>query len=279
MAEGQGSRRQGVRALPLTAAAAVAVGAEAGRGIKSAQRPGGSQGGRGELSQYAHLLSLVGPSTQKKEGKKAAGEKKEGKRAGKKKEGKAAGEEGGVRGVRGAAAGGGSRAPERAATVPGAQDAAADGGGSSPAAGRRKRKVVPPAAASPAGAAAAAVAGAAAAAAEGEEAAGAAARPKRAKLSTAVNLLPPATLAAAAAAPARRPAGGASAAVCADLACFPPLVQSYMAAEGFAEPTPIQAQAWPLLLGGRDLEAVAGGRRRRLRRLSVPPVLPLRPLL
>eukprot|EP00887_Chlorella_sp_A99_P004705 scaffold4.g4705.t1 len=102
-----------------------------------------------------------------------------------------------------------------------------------------------------------AVAGAAAAA----PAQPASPEPKRPKLSTAVKLLRPQQQAAgaapAAAAAAAAAAGGGGAPAGASLEGLPPLIQACMVAEGFAEPTPVQAAAWPVLLAGRDLEAVA----------------------
>jgi len=38
---------------------------------------------------------------------------------------------------------------------------------------------------------------------------------------------------------------------------FPPYVMEGIRREGYSQPTPIQAQGWPIALSGRDLVAIA----------------------
>lgn len=88
----------------------------------------------------------------------------------------------------------------------------------------------------------------------------------RMRLSTSISLLAPAAAAAsaaskqgkqAAAAGDGQPGKAAPAAVPPALQPFDPLIQRFMTQQGFAEPTPIQAQSWPSCCGGRDCLGVA----------------------
>ncbi|PRW59081.1 DEAD-box ATP-dependent RNA helicase 20-like [Chlorella sorokiniana] len=76
---------------------------------------------------------------------------------------------------------------------------------------------------------------------------------KKPRLSTAVSLLDAKT----AKTEAPRQKGLALEAMSGQLAQFPELLQRFMAGEGFAEPMPIQTKCWPLVLAGRDVEALA----------------------
>jgi len=42
-----------------------------------------------------------------------------------------------------------------------------------------------------------------------------------------------------------------------DEAGFPDYLMTSIRAQGFSEPTPIQCQAWPMALSGRDVVAIA----------------------
>jgi hypothetical protein len=78
------------------------------------------------------------------------------------------------------------------------------------------------------------------------------------RMSTQVNLLDPRAAAASEAArPGRQPGAAPAREVSEALRRYAPEVQQCMMAKGFAEPTPIQAQCWPLLASGRDVLGVA----------------------
>lgn len=76
---------------------------------------------------------------------------------------------------------------------------------------------------------------------------------KRLKLSTTINLLDARTAKTEAPRQKDLPPGSVSE----ELQQFPELIQRFMAGEGFAEPMAIQIKCWPLLLAGRDVQALA----------------------
>ena len=79
---------------------------------------------------------------------------------------------------------------------------------------------------------------------------------KKAKLSTGVHLLDPAQFAGSDGAPLPKSAR-ASVAPSAELQPYHELIQSFMASQGFTEPTPIQEQVWPPCCLGKDVQGVA----------------------